>query len=196
MSTLMESWPRRHRITVEEYHRMAEVGLLAPDARVELIEGEIIDMAPIGNRHMSTVDRLTRQFVLAAGEDAIVRVGGSVRLGRMSEPQPDLLILRPRADFYGNHSATGSDVLLVIEVSDTSLRYDREVKVPLFARHGVPESWVFDLEHRQVLAFGGLENGEYRQHRVVTPAEHMTLAALPRLDLDLAPLLLQPGDRS
>ncbi len=90
MSTLIESWPRRHRITVDEYHRMAEVGLLAPDARVELIEGEIIDMAPIGPRHMSVVDRLNRLFVVAAGEGAIVRAGGSVRLGRMSEPQPPL----------------------------------------------------------------------------------------------------------
>src|SRR5262245_11836271 len=151
MSVAMEEFPRRHRMTVEEYHRMAEVGLLAPDARVELIEGEIIDMAPIGNRHMSVVDRLNRLFVLATGADAIVRVGGSVRLGRMSEPNPDLVILRPRADFYANQSATGGDVLLVIEVSDTTLRYDREIKVPLFARHGVADVWVFDLAHKQVL---------------------------------------------
>jgi Uma2 family endonuclease len=188
MSTPMESWPRRHRITVDEYHRMAEVGLLAPDARVELIEGEIIDMAPIGNPHMSVVDRLNRLFVLAAGEDAIVRVQGSVRLGRMSEPQPDLLILKPRSDFYRNESATGNDSCLVIEVSDTTLRYDREIKVPLYARHGVPEAWVFDLDGGQLLAFSGLANGEYRQQRVVTPPKRMTLAALPRLDLDLSPL--------
>jgi Uma2 family endonuclease len=188
MSTLMESWPRRHRITVDEYHRMAEVGLLAPDARVELVEGEIIDMAPIGNRHMSVVDRLNRLFVFAAGEDAIVRVQGSVRLGRMSEPQPDLLILRPRADFYSSDSATGRDALLAIEVSDTSLRYDREIKVPLYARHGVPEAWVVDLQHDQLLVFSEPDNEQYRQQRVVERAQLMTLAAMPGLEVDLSAL--------
>src|SRR5690606_8927564 len=111
MGTLMESWPRRHRITVDEYHRMGEVGLFAPDARVELIEGEIIDMAPIGKDHASVVDRLTRVLVRAVGDDAIVRVQGSVRLSRMSEPEPDLVLLRPRADFYRSEFATGGDML-------------------------------------------------------------------------------------
>src|SRR5690606_35185066 len=90
MGMPMESWPRRHRITVDEYYRMAEVGLLAPDARVELIEGEIIDMPPIAPDHGSVVDRLTHLLVPAVGERAIVRVQGAVRLSRMSEPQPDV----------------------------------------------------------------------------------------------------------
>jgi Uma2 family endonuclease len=190
----MESWPRRHRITVDEYHRMAEVGLLAPDARVELIEGEIIDMAPIGNRHMSVVDRLTRLFVLAAGEDAIVRVGGSVRLGRMSEPQPDLIILKPRADFYSDEFASGQETFLVIEVSDTSLRYDREIKMPLYARHGVPEAWIVNLQHELLLVFAEPADGAYRQHRVVERPGRMTLAAMPGLEVDLSSLL--PGAAS
>jgi len=188
MSTLMESWPRRHRITVDEYHRMAEVGLLAPDARVELIEGEIIDMSPLGTRHMSVVDRLSRLFVFAAGEGAIVRVGGSVRLGRMSEPQPDLLILKPRADFYSDEFATGNETFLAIEVSDTSLRYDREIKVPLFARHGVPEAWIVDLQHEQLLVFAEPGDGAYRQHRVVERPGRMMLAAMPALAVDLSEL--------
>jgi Uma2 family endonuclease len=184
----MESWPRRHRITVDEYHRMAEVGLLAPDARVELIEGEIIDMAPIGPRHMSVLDRLTRLFVLAAGDGAIVRVGGSVRLGRMSEPQPDLLVLKPRADFYSDEFATGNETFLAIEVSDTSLRYDREIKIPLFARHGVPEAWIVDLQHNQLLVFAEPGDAAYRQHRVVEQPGRMTLAAMPGLEVDLSAL--------
>ena len=188
MSTLRESWPRRHRITVDEYHRMAEVGLLAPDARVELIEGEIIDMAPIGNRHMSVVDRLTKLFVLAAGENAIVRVGGSVRLGRMSEPQPDLLILKPRANFYSDDWATGHDTFLAIEVSDTTLRYDREIKVPLFARHGVPETWIFDVENAQLLVYSELREGVYRHHDAIARTGRRQLSALPELEVDLATL--------
>ena len=96
MGTLMETWPRRHRITVDEYYRMAEVGVLAPDARVELIEGEIIDMAPIGTEHGSVVDLLNRLLTRAVGDRAIVRVQGAIRLSEMSEPEPDLALLIPR----------------------------------------------------------------------------------------------------
>src|SRR5690606_41478239 len=127
MGTLMDSWPKRHRITADEYHRMAEVGLLAPDARVELIEGEIIERAPVGREHSSVVDQLNRLFVRAVGDDAIVRVQGSIRLGTLSEPEPDLVLLRPSPDFYRSRFATAADALLVIEVSDTTLRYDRDV---------------------------------------------------------------------
>jgi Uma2 family endonuclease len=186
MSTLMESWPRRHRITVDEYHRMAEVGLLAPDARVELIEGEIIDMAPIGKEHVSVVDQLTKLFVRAVGDDAIARVQGSVRLSRFSEPEPDLLLLRPRADFYRSRFATGDDVLLAIEVSDTSLRYDREIKVPLFARHCIPEVWIVDLRHNRLLTYLEPDEGEYRQYRVVAKPVAMPVALLPGLSVDLS----------
>jgi Uma2 family endonuclease len=100
MSVAMEDWPRRHRITVDEYHRMAEVGLLAPDARVELIEGVIIEMPPIGNRHAAAVDRLFRLLDRAVGDRAIVRCQGPVQLGDLSEPQPDFALLAPREDFY------------------------------------------------------------------------------------------------
>lgn len=147
MSTLGEQqWLPRHRLTVQEYYRMAEVGLLAPDARVELIEGEIIDMAPIGSRHAATVNRLARLLNAAVNDLAVVSVQAPIRLGERSEPQPDLALLKPRADFYAQSHPTPADVLLVIEVSDTTLRYDRSVKVPLYARHGVPEVWVIDLE--------------------------------------------------
>jgi len=159
MGIAMESWPRRHRITVDEYHRMAEVGLLAPDARVELIEGEIIDMAPIGMDQNSVVDQLNRLLMRAVGDDAIVRIQGSVRLSKISEPQPDVVLLKPRADFYRNEFAMGVDTLLVIEVSDTTLRYDRDVKVPLFARSGVPEAWIFDLQNDLLLVYGSPSDG-------------------------------------
>ena len=186
MGTLMESWPRRHRITVDEYHRMAEVGLLAPDARVELIDGEIIDMPPIGKEHTSVVDQLNRLFVRAVGDEAIVRVQGSVRLGRMSEPEPDLVLLRSRADFYRSRFATGTDTLLVIEVSDSTLRYDRDVKIPLYARNGVPEVWIVDLQNDQLLVYGELESGKYRSHAVVGRPDRTELTALPGVSVDLS----------
>jgi len=112
MDTLMEDTVvRRHRITVDEYSRMAEVGLLAPDARVELIEGQIIDMAPIETRHMSAVDRLTHWLVAAVGTRAIVRIQGSFRLSDITMPQPDVILLKPREDFYSSKTATGEDTL-------------------------------------------------------------------------------------
>jgi Uma2 family endonuclease len=137
--------PLRHRYTVVDYHRMGEVGILAPDARVELIDGEIIDMPPIGFRHTGHVDKLTRLLVMACGEHAIVRVQSSIRLGSYSEPQPDISLLRPRGDFYTTGFALAPDVLLVIEVAATSLKYDRTVKLPLYARHAIPEVWLIDL---------------------------------------------------
>jgi len=186
MGALMESWPRRHRITVDEYHRMAEVGLLAPDARVELIEGEIIDMAPIGREHSSIVDQLNRLFVRAVGDDAIVRVQGSVRLSNMSEPEPDVVLLKPRSDFYRNEFALAADTLLVIEVSDSTLRYDRDVKVPFYARHGVPEVWIVDVPNDQLLVYGSPSDGAYSRQTSVAQPGTMPMTALPGVAVDLS----------
>ncbi len=188
MGMQMESWPQRHRITVHDYHRMAEIGVLAPDARVELIEGEIIDMAPIGKAHQSIVDQLNRMLVRAVGDEAIVRVQGSIRLSQWSEPEPDVVLLAPRSDFYRGELASGADTLLVIEVSDTTLRYDRDVKVPLYARHGVPEVWVMDVQNDALLVYGALRDGKYdRQVALERPAS-VPLPQLPGVTLDLATL--------
>jgi Uma2 family endonuclease len=182
----MERGPRRHRITVHEYHRMAEVGLLAPDARVELIEGEIIDMPPIGPDHSSVVDRLNRLLQRALGDDAIVRLQGSFRLGEMSEPQPDLLLLKSRPDFYRSEFATGEDSLLAIEVSTTTLRYDRDVKAPLYARHGVPEYWIVDTEHDRLLVYHSPREGAYQQSTVLERPASVAIATLPDVAIDIA----------
>ena len=189
MGTLMESWPRRHRITVDEYYRMAEVGLLASDARVELIEGEVIDMAPIGSEHGSVVDQLTHLLTRAVGGQAIVRVQGAVRLSRMSEPEPDVALLKPRADFYRHEQPTGSDTLLIIEVSDSTLRYDREIKVPLYARHGVPEVWIVDLRNSRVLFHRSPVAGEYKNQTSAAQPGATPIASLPDVTVDLSRLL-------
>jgi Uma2 family endonuclease len=182
--------PSRHRITVEEYHRMAEVGLLAPDARVELIEGEIIDMAPIGNPHNSLVDRLNQWLTIAVSGQAIVRVQGSFRLSGFTEPQPDVILLKPREDFYWSRFATGEDTLLVIEVSDTTFNYDRKVKAPLYARYGIPEYWIVEIEAARLHCFRSPIDGRYTD--VSTPTPGMTeLPGLSRITVDLS-RLLQP----
>jgi Uma2 family endonuclease len=188
MGMRMDSWPQRHRITVHDYHRLAEIGVLPPDARVELIEGEIIDMAPIGNDHQSIVDQLNRQLVTVVGERAIVRVQGSIRLSQWSEPGPDLVLLEPRPDFYRGEFALGTDSLLVIEVSDSTLRYDRDVKVPLYARHGVPEVWIVDMNADALLVYGDLHDGNYQRHVVIERPTSVPIARLPGVTLDLAAL--------
>jgi Uma2 family endonuclease len=153
MSATTETWPRPHRVTVDEYHRMAEVGLLSPDDRVELIEGEIIEMPPIGGRHAATVDLLARALIQSVGEAAHVRIQGPIHLGASSEPQPDVSLLKRRADSYKSGHPTATDVLLVIEVSESTVRYDLDVKARVYAQHGVEEYWIFDLIENRLHRF-------------------------------------------
>ena len=163
VSVANETGPRRHRLTVRDYYRMAEVGLLRPDERVELIEGEIIDMPPIGSLHGAVVDLLAERLITALKGSALVRIQGAIRLGDASEPQPDIAILRSRPDRYAGDHPRAADVLLVIEVSDTTLEFDTGVKARLYARHGVPELWVADLTNRQLCVFRSPHGGEYSE---------------------------------
>jgi Uma2 family endonuclease len=188
MSIAMEDWPRRHGITVDEYHRMAEDGSLAPDARVELIDGEIIDMPPIGNPHMANVDRLTELLRDAVGRRAIVRCQGSVRLGDFSEPQPDFVLLTRREDFYEHRSANASDALLIIEVSDTSLAHDIQRKLALYARHGIPEYWVVDIVNRKLHVFRTPTGAGYEQTTCIDTPGALDITTLPGTSVNLSSL--------
>lgn len=185
----MEAWPKKHRLTVDEYYRMAEMGLLAPDARVELIEGEIIDMAPMGSDHAGVVNGLARRWFEAVGQRAFVRVQSAVRLDTASEPEPDLAIVLPRDDDYVTAHPSAADVLLLIEVADTTLRYDRDVKVPLYARHGIAEVWVVDLRNRELRWYRSPQAGGYADQGVERGAITMKLDALPDVALDLTGIL-------
>ena len=153
MATIPCAPPSRHLISVDAFHRMVETGILGHQDRVELIDGEIIDMSPIGVLHAAIVDVLARHFGRRTGESVFVRCQNPLRLDNISEPEPDIAILRPRADFYMTAHPGASDVLLVIEVADTSLAYDLGTKVPLYARHGIPEVWVIDAATRQTRVF-------------------------------------------
>ena len=135
----------RRRFTADEYHRMGEAGVFAPGDRVELIEGDVIAMTPIGQRHVVCVAELLRRLVLALGDRAVVWPQSPIRLSSHTEPQPDVALLGPRSDRYLSAPARGDDVLLAVEVADTSYRYDRGVKLGLYARAGVREVWIVDL---------------------------------------------------
>jgi Uma2 family endonuclease len=180
---------QRHRLTVEEYHRMGESGVLAPDARVELIEGEVVDMAPIGSRHWSVVNRLSRLVMMAVGERAIVSTQSALRFGPRSEPQPDLALLAPRADFYAKALPGAADTLLVIEVADTTSAYDRQIKAPLYARHGVPELWIVDLDAGLVRFLRAPEGERYTDITASETPGPTPVSRLPGVTIDLAGIL-------
>jgi Uma2 family endonuclease len=175
--------PAPRRFNVREYYQMASAGILTEDDRVELIEGEIVEMSPIGSRHAACVGRLNRLFNTQLGERALVRVHDPVRLNERNEPEPDVALVLPRGDFYASSHPSPSDVLLIVEVADTSAAYDRSTKAPLYARAGIPEVWLVDLEHDRIEV---LREPSARGYRVVRPyarGERLMIQALPQLEL-------------
>jgi Uma2 family endonuclease len=152
----------KRRFTADEYQRMVSAGILRENDRVELIDGQVLVMHAIGPRHNACVARGNRDLVRAAGDEAIVLPQGSVRLDVFYQPQPDLVLLRPRDDFYASRHAAPGDILLVIEVAETSLEYDRDVKAPVYAAAGVPEYWLADLNDNVVWCYSSPERGVYR----------------------------------
>ena len=188
MTTMAPPLTRR-RFTVDEYHRMAEAGILGEDDRVELLDGEVVEMTPIGPRHAGGVNRLNRIFTARLGERAVVCVQNPIVLGRHWEPQPDLVLLRPRDDFYtGAHPRPG-DVLLTVEIAETSLEGDRRVKVPAYARSGVPEAWLLDLPGDRLEAHRDPGPEGYRDVRALARGERVAPEALPDLELSVDELL-------
>ena len=178
----------RHNFTTEEFQNMAAV--FGEDARVELIEGEILDMAPIGNRHLMSVDNLTDLLVPKVRSTATVRVQGSIRLHDRSEPQPDLVILRGRPKDYANRWAIPSDVLLLIEVADTSFQYDKQIKIPLYARHGIIETWLFDLQRAVIEVYRDPQPAGYATLQTLAHPAQLSPLALPGVVLSLEELLI------
>ena len=179
----------RRLFDVHEYHRMAETGILSERDRVELVEGEIVAMTPIGSRHNAAVNRANRALVTAVGDQAIVQVQGSVQLDSRSEPEPDLVLLRPKADFYASAHAGPSDILLLIEMADASLRYDRQVKAPLYARAGVPEYWLVDLDDRSVSCYSDPRSGAYDRVRQYHRGDSLAPLTLPQCAIAVDALL-------
>ncbi len=171
---------RRH-FTNEEYHRMAEVGILHEDDRIELIEGEIVELNPIGSRHAACVNRLNVLIGRQVADKAIVSVQNPLLLPDDTEPEPDVMILQPREDFYAQAHPTPGDVLLLIEVPDTPLEYDREVKLPLYARAGVPEVWIVDLVNEKVHAYSQPKDEVYKMVERASRGDSVASRTLPGL---------------
>ena len=167
----------RRLFSIEEYEPMVEAGIIARDERVELIEGEIVEMSPIGDPHAAFVANLTHLLVNRVGDRARVWVQGPVRVPPRSKPQPDLALLRARS--YVHAGATTDDVLLVIEVADTSLRYDRTVKLPLYARAGIMEYWLIDANAETLEIHRSPDGERYAEHRRASRGEGVAPLAFP-----------------
>lgn len=175
--------PAQRLFNVTEYYRMVDAGILKEDDRVELIEGEIVEMSPISSRHNGCVDKLNRLLSDALRDKPFqVRVQGSVRLSELSEPQPDVTLLHARADFYMESQATAADSVLVIEVADSSLMYDRHTKIALYLRSGIPEVWLVDLANR------GIELHTSAGVRHFRAGDTVVSTAIPDLQIAVADL--------
>lgn len=180
---------RRREFTVDEYEQMGRVGILSEDDRVELLDGEIVEMQPIGPSHAGHVNRLTELFVSRLAGRATVIVQNPLRLDRRSEPQPDLTIARPRADFYSNAHPAPEDALLVIEVADSSLRVDREVKVPLYAKASIAELWIVDLAAEELEAYREPSGSGYATTTRLRRGDSIAPLSFPDVTIELIDVL-------
>jgi Uma2 family endonuclease len=189
MATMPGELVTRHRLTVEDYHQMAAAGILGPDNRVELIAGEVLDMSPIGSLHAALVAALNDYLSRFAAGRLTVWSQNPIHLGDSSEPQPDIALVKPRPDFYAAAHPGPADTLLIVEVAESSLAYDLGIKVPLYARHGIPEVWVIDAATRTTHRFRGPRPEGYAEQDVLTPEAPLTCRALPGEAKSLATIL-------
>ncbi len=181
--------PHLHPISARDYHRMGEAGILDRAQRTELIEGRIIEMTPIGSRHADRVNRIARHFAKILPDEVVISIQNPVRLDDHSEPEPDIALLRPREKPYSEAHPGPQDVLLIIEVADSSLAYDRDVKTALYARHGIPEYWLLDLAQNRLDIFRQPNEGEYRLRLRPRRGETIVLSALSQMGLELDRIL-------
>ena len=181
----------KKRFTADEYQRMGQAGILSGADRVELIAGEVLAMTPIGPRHNACVSSATRALIRAVGDDAIVLPQGSVRLDLYHEPEPDLVLLRPRADFYASRLAGPNDILLIIEITDSSVEYDRDLKAVIYAESQIPEYWLADLTANVVSRYSAPEGSAFRKIESYRRGESIGPALLPSCVIAVDALLTE-----
>jgi Uma2 family endonuclease len=185
----METEVTKKLFTVDEYYRMGEAGIFGPEARLELIEGEIIEMSPVGTRHIACVNRATALFASRLAGQALVSIQNPVVLSRYTEPQPDVLLAHPRADYYSSKRISAEDTLLAIEISDTTIRYDRNRKMPLYAKASVPELWIENLPNDVILVFRDPGPKSYATALTFHRGESISLIAFPEVTFQVDELL-------
>lgn len=192
MSAALE-YPHPHRVSTQEYLRMGAAGVFAPEARLELIAGEIVEMAPIGSRHAGVVNRLNRLLGRLLGERAVVSIQNPIIAGEHSVPQPDIALLKPRSDDYSAAHPSAADVLLVIEVAETTLAFDVGTKVALYARAGIAEAWVVDVAGGSVRIYRQPGPSGYQASTIAAGEEVASCLAFPDLKLPVAGIFPKAG---
>jgi len=171
------------RLNISQYHQMNQAGILSEDDRVELVEGELIEMSPIGRRHTACVRRLINILSQLLAELAIVDAQNPIILNNLSEPQPDIALLKPRADFYESGHPQPKDIFLLIEVADSSLEYDRDVKIPLYASSGITEVWLVDIYEQVIIVYRYPTENGYSEIKTLNRGEKMSIQAFPEIHL-------------
>jgi len=179
----------RRRFTVDDYYRMGETGILSENDRTELIEGEIIEMSPIGNPHMNAVNRTNMIFARGIGDKVVVSVQNPAFMDQYNLPQPDVVLIRPRESFYGEGLPNSEDVVLLVEVADASLRFDRKVKIPIYARSGVQEVWIVDLQNQIIHVYREPKGNIYVTIETKERSEIISPQAFPDFRVNVSELI-------
>jgi len=182
-TTIKVQYVTHHRFTVDEYYKLVEIGVLKEDERVELIEGQILELEPQSPRHASCVDRFNHHLQIKLDHRAILSVHNPVRFDQFNEPEPDAMLLKWQDDFYASGHPGSGDVLLLIEVSDNTLRYDRDVKLPIYARVGIPEVWIIDLHSGQLEVFTLPSSEGYTSSRILNSGDSVSPSAFADISL-------------
>ncbi len=185
----MTALPARKIFTVAEYHKMIDAGVFVGNSDYELIRGEIVKKMTQGDFHISCINRLNRLFSRNCGDEVIVSVQNAVVISDVSEPEPDVALLKFREDFYASGKAAGEDVLLLIEVSDSTVKYDRDVKLPLYAEAGIAEVWLVNLPRQILEVYSEPANGKYKAVKKYEKSQTVTLKLLPEIKLKVADIL-------
>jgi len=178
-----------HQFTTQQFHLMHEAGVFSEGDRLELINGEIKQMSPIGRKHAACVNRLVTVLTRKLGDQIVLSVQNSIRLDDKSEPQPDLAILKPRDDFYEEGLPTPSDILLIIEVADSTIAYDREVKAPLYAAAGIPEMWLFDVNKKAIEGYSQPSASGYKRMQRYEQNDTLSMIAFPDVSFNWSELI-------
>lgn len=174
------------KFTIEQYQKMGEMGIFQPEERIELIEGEIIKMSPIGLQNAVVINRLNRFFSVQLVERTVVTIQNPIQLNNYSEPQPDIALLKPREDFYANKFPSPEDVLLLIEIADSSVICDQEVKLPLYAENNIPEFWLVNIPRQVLEVYRQPEAKTYQKQQIISKNQTISPLAFPDLTIDFS----------
>jgi len=182
-------FPQKHLTDLAEWQRMGEAGIFPPESRMELIEGEILTMAPIGFNHASHVNRLARFFNRLLNDETLVRTQSPLQLGDLSEPEPDLALVCFEASEYSTRHPNAADALLVIEVSDSTLRFDKNQKLRLYATHSIPEYWIVNLIDNCLEVYRQPQDGDYQHKSILSKADSLNLLTIPDIRILVGEIL-------